>query len=167
MPENHITIDTTHGTAVTINGHDVSTMLTSIKVSMSFLDISGFDGKPQLLMERPQVTLALSPRSLMVDAGAGVNLLDKATRALLEDIGWTPPDPNGQPKIPELWTRKEAAAHLDVTTERVRQMAEENPESFIVAAQSGGDERQIEFYLADPIRSFGEIPRKRGRKPKK
>jgi hypothetical protein len=92
MTENHITIDTTHGTAVTIDGHDVSTMLASIKVSMSSLDISGFDGKPYLMMERPQVTLALSPRSLMVDAGAVVNL-DEATRALLEDIGWTPPDP--------------------------------------------------------------------------
>jgi hypothetical protein len=97
MTENHITIDTTHGTAVTINGHDVSTMLASIKVSMSTLDVSGLDGKPYLMMERPQVTLVLSPRSLMIDAGgAGVNLdvsLDEATHALLEDIGWTPPDP--------------------------------------------------------------------------
>jgi hypothetical protein len=92
MPENHVTIDTTHGTTITINGHNVSTMLTRIEVSMNALDVSGFDGKPNLLMERPQVTLVLSPLSLMVDAGAGVDL-DEATRSLLEAIGWTPPDP--------------------------------------------------------------------------
>jgi hypothetical protein len=71
-----------------------------------------------------------------------------------------------QPEIPELWTRKEAAAHLGITKERVRQIAAEHPDSFIVAARSGGEERQIEFYFAEPIRRFGELPRRRGPRAK-
>jgi hypothetical protein len=154
MTENHITIEATESSAkVTIGDKNITDILTGIVINLE-------------AAEKPQVLLFLSPKILNIKADATINI-DETTHTVLKNIGWTPPDPNGQPKIPELWTRKEAAAHLDVTTERVRQMAEENPESFIVAVQSGGDERQIEFYLADPIRSFGEIPRKRGRKPKK
>jgi hypothetical protein len=152
MTENHITIEATESSAkVTIGDKNIADILTGIVINLE-------------ATEKPQVMLFLSPKILNIKADATINI-DETTHTVLKNIGWTPPD--GQPEIPELWTRKEAAAHLGVTTERVRQMAEENPESFIVAARSGGDERQIEFYLADPIRSFGEIPRKRGRKPKK
>ena len=84
MSEHHVTIDAQGPCAkITVDGHDLSNILSGLVLQLEAQD------KPQLL-------LALSPQGLNITTsveGDAVVVLDEATHALLEAIGWTPPDP--------------------------------------------------------------------------
>jgi hypothetical protein len=70
--------------------------------------------------------------------------------------------------VPELWSRPQAAEFLGVSPERVRQLAEAYPDSFVVAARTGKSGKPgVEFYLASIIREFAEAERGPGTRTKR
>lgn len=80
MPENRITIDATGPhPKVTLGGQDISMILSGIVINLE-------------VAEQPQVLLFLSPKILNIKADATITI-DETTHTVLQNIGWTPPDP--------------------------------------------------------------------------